>query len=1141
MKIVYWFVFLLWLLPCSLYSFETSFVSAKKDMFVKNAGQWNDTAQYAFDAKGGRVFFTKTGWRIVSASVADLQRAHELKSKKDSISFAYNYPIRSYCLEWQFRDSREGVGVKGETKLPNYNNYYLGNSTNNHHVEVPIYEQLNYEGLYKGVDVKLESDSGNLKYSFLVERDFNLDNLAYFIKGAESVTVRNGRLIIQTSLADNEEYIPIAYSIDEKGTKNAVACNYKINTDGSIGFTLEKPLPNGCRLLIDPVLVIGSYAWSTAMSYGFTATYDIAANLYLGAECFALGWAATNGAYQTTYAGGIDISIDKFNASGSQLLFSTYLGGASGENPRSMIVNSINQLYVLGVSGSTDFPIRQGAFQSTFKGWNDLTVTCFNALGTQLVASTFVGGSLNDGSNAISFIGDDFNRGEINLDKNEDVIVASSTNSTDFPITTGAFNSNYKGGNSDGVLFKINNSLSQMIWSTFIGGSDDDNVMSVAVDINNDVWITGGTESVNFFMPSTAIHNTHSGLSDGYIYKLSAQGSFLNGTYNNVIGKSDQGYFVQVDRHGNLYVMGLMDSTVTATPGHFSELNAKNYIQQWNVNTMNMNWVANFGAGSFSFSLLPTAFLVDNCDYIYICGHTGGITSVVTTPNAYLPLAPGGIDFLLWQFNPNATSVNYCTYFGGQMMDHVDGGTSRFDKRGVVYEAVCSGSSNMPTTTAATNSTNWTAYGFKFDFQNNSVIAQGATSFIDTFCAPMTINFTNFSYNGNGFVWDFGDGSPLDTNRTPSHLYSQAGTYHVILVASNSLSCNLSDTFKITLVCLTNTKPVANFTQTSDCSLATAFTNTTVGANYYHWDFGDNTTSVMNSPVHTYSQLGTYTVTLIAHNTVCGTSDTVSQIITFNQNSKSEIFSKDTTLCVGENLVLDSVRICCNGVLQTNFPASFVQMNQKVWKATMAGDYLLNAIVAFPSGCPQFDTIQFMVHVRDIPKVSFVSSKNNGIGGNLVQVTGSVVSASAYNLMWNLSNGVQVGNNLQWQLEIAPLYKVEICMIAVNDYLCADSVCQEVSFEPSLDFASAFSPNGDGKNDSWGVLVSAPELISKYDLRIFNRWGEQIFVSDQYSKRWDGKYKGIDQEIGEYIFVYEIEFIDASWNAASTGHLTLLR
>ena len=280
MKIVYWFVFLLWLLPCSLYSFETSFVSAKKDMFVKNAGQWNDTAQYAFDAKGGRVFFTKTGWRIVSASVADLQRAHELKSKKDSISFAYNYLIRSYCLEWQFRDSREGVGVKGETKLPNYNNYYLGNSSSNHHVEVPIYEQLNYEGLYKGVDVKLESDSGNLKYSFLVERDFNLDNLAYFIKGAESVTVRNGRLIIQTSLADNEEYIPIAYSIDEKGTKNAVACNYKINTDGSIGFTLEKPLPNGCRLLIDPVLVIGSYAWSTAMSYGFTATYDIAARFW---------------------------------------------------------------------------------------------------------------------------------------------------------------------------------------------------------------------------------------------------------------------------------------------------------------------------------------------------------------------------------------------------------------------------------------------------------------------------------------------------------------------------------------------------------------------------------------------------------------------------------------------------------------------------------------------------------------------------------------------------------------------------------------------------------------------------------------------------------------------------------------------
>ena len=1142
MKQVIWFILFVIGFSITAYSQRVASATRPAASFVKNEGQWNETISYCYDANGGRVFLTKTGWRILSASQADLHRVHEMRGHKDSVEMANAYLLHAYGLEWAFEGANDKVCILPVDKQSSYNNYFIGSDKRKWKSKVPLYGNLVYKQLYDGVDMKLERASGNLKYSFVVDASFDLAKLRYKIKGAHSLALKDGRLQIGTSLCENEEYIPAAYLEDFKGNRTQVDCHYVLYSDTSVGFATTAKLTKGQRLIIDPVLVIGSYAWSTATSYGFTATYDKNANLYLGTECFNLGWACTNGAFQTTYGGSVDDAIDKFNSTGSALLFSTYIGGASFENPRSMIVNSLNQLYVLSVTQSNDFPSTSGSFQNALNGSSsDLAVSCFNVGGTQLIASTFVGGSANEGANAIGFVGDDFNRGEINLDRNEDVLVASSTTSIDFPVTNGAFQT-VLGGLSDGVLFKMNKSLNQMIWSTYVGGTQDDNVMSIATDLNNDVWVTGGTESLNFYMPAGATISTNSGAAGGYILKFTSNGILQKGTFNNALTGADQGYFIQIDRFGDVYIMGLSSLSFASTPGHYYTANGTMYIQKWNASSLTMTWVSVFGPTTTpgGFSLLPTAFLVDNCGYIYLCGHTNGGPPFLTTGNAYMATPPGSFDFVLMQLSPNAQMLTYCTYFGGSGFDHVDGGTSRFDKRGVVYEAVCSGSTNMPSTNGSTNSTGFQGYGFKFDFQNNVVLAQGGASSVDTFCVPQSISFTNTSFNATNYSWDFGDGSPIDTNRTPTHTFTQAGNYQITLIASNPATCNFTDTFKLNVVALSSTKPTAAFNVQSNCSNMTAqFNNTSIGANNYAWNFGDNTFSNLINPVHQYASNGNYTITLIVTNTLCGGADTFSKNIQFIANLPITIYPSDTTLCVGESFCIDSIKYGSSGVLNLIVPAGFTEVSKKCWRSTIGGDFNFMGIVDYPFGCPSMDTFIFTVHVREIPKVSFDYLKSMSPGENLVSVAGLVSNASSY--WWEISNGVKLTNVLNWSLNVSPNYKVNVCLIAENEYACRATVCKEIIFAPTIDHSSAFSPNADGKNDTWGVLVSVPELITRYDLKIYNRWGECVFVSDSYSKRWDGTYKGLPQEISEYIFVYEIDFVESAWNKSDRGHLTLLR
>ncbi len=214
------------------------------------------------------------------------------------------------------------------------------------------------------------------------------------------------------------------------------------------------------------------------------------------------------------------MALTKFDTTGSFLIWSTMYGGSGDDLPHSLIVNSANELYVLGTTGSPNLPTTVGTYDNSFGGGTaytpqgigvsyplgaDMVVARFSADGTQLLGSTYLGGSLNDGHNSAANLKVNYAdemRGEVLLDDEENVVIVSCSTSPDYPTTAGAPQITFGGGTHDGVVSRLNSTLTSLQWSTFFGGNDADAAFSGELDPSGDLYICGGTTSTN--LPVTA-------------------------------------------------------------------------------------------------------------------------------------------------------------------------------------------------------------------------------------------------------------------------------------------------------------------------------------------------------------------------------------------------------------------------------------------------------------------------------------------------------------------------------------------------------------------------------------------------------------------------------------------------------------
>jgi hypothetical protein len=246
--------------------------------------------------------------------------------------------------------------------------------------------------------------------------------------------------------------------------------------------------------------VYSTYIGGSSNDEGYGIAVDGSGNTYVTGRTFSTDYDVTSGAYQTTKGGGDDVFVTKLNASGSGLVYSTYIGGSDYDKGYAIAVDGSGNSYVTGYADSTDYDVTSGAFQTTHGGgYSDVFVTKLNASGSGLVYSTYIGGSSYDYCKGIA------------LDSSGNAYVTGETSSTDYDVTAGAFQTIHGGGNYDVFVTKLNGSGSGLLYSTYIGGSNEDRGSGIAVDGSVGVYVTGYTKSNDYDVTAGAFQTTNGG------------------------------------------------------------------------------------------------------------------------------------------------------------------------------------------------------------------------------------------------------------------------------------------------------------------------------------------------------------------------------------------------------------------------------------------------------------------------------------------------------------------------------------------------------------------------------------------------------------------------------------------------------
>jgi len=811
--------------------------------FTVNMGQWDARVRYEAQLHDAALFLENDG-----ITVALMERtSHPVHSSKAPRAHAYKMIFAGSL----------GADPEGEGRLEGYSNYYIGSDQSRWRSRVESFAAARYRGLWENIDMEIYTASNALKYNFIVHPGGNAGSVAIEYDGIDGLDVTsNGALRIRTSVRDVIELKPYVFQQYDAGRQTEVKARWRaIKTkEGRWRATVEvDDYDHNRDLIIDPVLIFSTYTGSTADNWGTTATYDSHKAVYTAGLVFDIGYPVSLGAQDNSFNGGCDVGIFKFDTSGSVRLYATYLGGSHADMPHSLFVNAFDELLVFGTTGSTDFPVTFGAYQIShaggtslnyenassiaFPNGSDIFVSRLSSDGTQLMASTYVGGSGNDGLNYRQRYNSNYNiimqgndslyhnygdgaRGEIITDQVNNVYVGSTTFSSDFPTTEGSARTVWH-GKQDGVVFKLDHNLRNMLWSIYFGGSGDDAVYSIDVDSAYNLLICGGTSSINLPVTDSVFQPDYEGgPADGFVAKISYDGRrIMSSTY---LGSRfyDQLYFVRNGLHDEIFVFGqtrASGATMIDNAG-YSVYGSGMLLARFSPDLKTRRWSTVFGT-SGRMNLSPTAFATDRCNRVYAAGwgrdfvgynnvqwYTAGTTGMETTADAYQD-STDGQDFYIICLDADASQLKYASFFGELHQgsgshgggDHVDGGTSRFDRLATLYQSVCGscgGTQNFPTTAGAWSdsnlSTNCNNALFRFNVTDDFPVAEFVIPEVG--CAPYTLTMNNTG-RGSTFEWDFGDGT-TSTERNPTHTYTNGGTYTITLIAHLPGGCSASDTMR---------------------------------------------------------------------------------------------------------------------------------------------------------------------------------------------------------------------------------------------------------------------------------------------------------------------------------------------------------
>jgi gliding motility-associated-like protein len=1181
--------------------------------FVQNKGQWDKRVNYKGDFNTGAFFLEKNGFTVLLNKPEDVKMLSEIKhgiysKKSPKLPSLKDFIFHSFAYNVSFLGASPKVEQIPDKPLPTYNNYFLGNDKSKWAGDCKIYTAVTYKNVYPNIDVRYYSTQNKLKYDFIVHPGGNPSNIALRYDGGVKLYIKNKALIIATTVGDVTELEPYSYQTNTN-IKLDVVTKYKVK-DNVVSFDVSN-YDHNATLIIDPQLIFSSFTGSVSDDWGYTATPGADGSFFAGGVAFSIGYPITLGAFQTTYAGtnppfsytGYDISIFKFSADGTTRLYATYLGGSDEEQPHSIIADAAGNLIIAGRSNSPNYPLLTN-IAATGSGY-DIVITKLNATGTALLGSVKIGGSGDDGVNIKdkedpNVFGDtslrrnygDDARSEVILDAANNIVIASCTQSNNFPIAN-AVQPNFGGGLQDGVILKLNPNLSSIIFSTYYGGSLNDACFVAAINpITNNLYIGGATESNNL-LGNTAgtISSNFIGNIDGFVTVLQPNGSsVIKTTY---IGTTaiDAVYGLKFDRYGYPYIMGTTTGNWIPINALYSVPNSKQFIAKLQPDLSAYIYSTNFGTTDPLPNISPIAFLVDRCENVYVSGWggsinfgygysnsgTNGLPEVDQIPG--LPAADGS-DFYFFVLKKNAQSQLFGSHFGqdGGVGDHVDGGTSRFDANGVIYQAMCGNCGNpgniFPTYpngptypwSATNNSYNCNLAAVKIDmnFAGVATTIQSSIAGVlnDTLgCLPVLVSFRDTLQKGVKYFWNFdvvafpNNIDAITLHADTSHYYTSLGIKRVRLISEDSSTCNIRDTSYINIDITDRVAtPKFTFQKIGLCNSTTfEFTNlsfpsdaTTFKPKSFEWDYDDgspkDTTNKTPIRSHTFPGPGTYFVKLkVIDDRFCNTPKTDTQKVVIASNVKSITVPLaggcSPYLPTFQNYSLNGVTylwefLNATGNIigtSTDFQPNFTFANEGIYKYRLIATNLTT--------CNLHDTsAYFSFSVLKTPVTNFDWKPKPIELEEPVQFINLSSFATSY--LWNFGDS-ETSSLFEPKHIYSKIGTYYVTLTANNTAACSKIISLPVLVVANtvIDVPNAFTPGKFGTNS---VVYVRGFGIGKMDWRIYSRWGELVFKSVNKKEGWDGFYKGKLQPTDVYTYTLDVEFVDGQ-TARKTGDISLLR
>jgi hypothetical protein len=572
--------------------------------------------------------------------------------------------------------------------LPGKTNYLIGNDARRWQTNLANYSRVSYRNIYPGTDVTYYGNGLQLEYDFTVKPGANPAAISLNFADAEKVEIdAGGNLKIKLNGGEVLQRKPFVHQ-EINGVGRALAGKYVMKTEHTVGFEVGS-YDTSKPLVIDPVLVYSTYLGGSGSDQGTSVALDSAGKAYVTGITTSTDFPLTNGAAQSVKGGGSDVFVTKLDATGTTVVYSTYIGGANSDEGLSVSVDLSGSAYVTGLTDSDNFPTTAGALQTTRGGGADAFVVKLNSLGTGFSYATYLGGSLDDEAHGLA------------VDFSGNAYIAGVTDSTNFP-TQNAFQPAKRSG-SDAFISKLTFNGNALSFSSFLGGDDLDWAFAVSTDAADNVYVAGATNSTNFPATAGSFQRALAGTVDGFVTKITPPGMGPSAIeYATYLGGSgfDKCNALALDDAGNAYVTGLTDSqnfpssagTIQTARGGASDA----FIAKFNTTGSALVYSTYLGGNSTDWG---SGLSVDTAGQAYVTGSTSSSNFPVVPASAFQPALAGNSDAFIAKVNVSGTACTYSSYLGGSNFDDGLGIASDLARNAFVTGTTFSG--NLPVTSGA--------------------------------------------------------------------------------------------------------------------------------------------------------------------------------------------------------------------------------------------------------------------------------------------------------------------------------------------------------------------------------------------------------------------------------------------------------